>query len=127
MFGYVQKIESPLLFNVVLIHAVKKFVEQGNIDKATEYAKFYRLDGLAELQQVRHLFRVRYYAGFNFDNVLRQCVYLEHANAGIETKQNFQTVFNPQYVIPNLLLHELPQPFTVDNLIRKIRQEEYAV
>jgi hypothetical protein len=122
--GHYAQIESPFCFNVVLIHMIEKCVEQGNIDKAKEYAQFYRLDGLTELQQIRPITKVRYYASFNFDNVLRQCVYLEEINNGTKINEDFQLLFNPKAAIPRLSLHDLLQPLTVENLIRKISIEK---
>jgi hypothetical protein len=119
MFDYAQKIKSPFLFNVVLIRTIEKFVKQGNIDKATAYAKLYRMDGLAELRQQRYLFRIRHYAGFNFENVLIQCVYLEKINSGTNTDEGFQILFNPKSAVPRLSLDNLPRPLTVDNMIKK--------
>jgi hypothetical protein len=119
MFDYAQKIKSPFLFNVVLIRTIEKVVEQGNIDKATAYAKLYRMDGLAELRQQRYLFGIRHYAGFNFENVLIQCVYLEKINSGTNADEDFQIRFNPKSAVPRLSLHDLPRPLTVDNMIKK--------
>jgi hypothetical protein len=120
--NYAKKIHSPFLFNVVLVHIIENLMEQGHMEQAKEYAGLYRMDGLPELERVqRNLFRLRYYSGFNFDCVLRQCAYLESLNSGLEESDgDFRTLFNRESAKPNLPLKELPKSLYVRSLIEKI-------
>jgi hypothetical protein len=117
---YVRKIKSPFCFNSSLACIIENLVEQNKIGRAKEYAKLYRLDGLTELRQM-HLFRVRYYAGFNFDWFLRQCVYLECINKGVETDEDFQMLFNRRFAKPNIPFRKLPRPLTIENIVEKMK------
>jgi hypothetical protein len=105
LFHYAQKINSSFCFNFVLVQIIENLIEQNNVEKAKEYTKFYRLDGLMELKQT-NIFRVRYYAGFKFDHFIQQCVYLETINKDLKTDEDFQTFFNRKLAKPNLSMDE---------------------
>jgi hypothetical protein len=117
---YTQKIKSPFCFNISLACIIEKLVEQNKIHRVMGYAKFYRPDGLTELQQV-HLFRARYHAGFKFDWFLRQCVYLECINKGMATDEDFQMLFNRRFAKPNIPFNKLPKPLTVESIVEKMK------
>jgi hypothetical protein len=125
LFDYAQKINSSFCFNALLVPIIENLVEQNDIVKAKEYMKFYRLDGFMELKQAQ-IFRVRYYFGANFDHFIWQCVYLEAFNKGLETDEDFQTLFNRELVKPYLSMKELPKPLRLESLIKKIGEIPYG-